>query len=69
LALAEEIHMPSMNEESRKIKVTVTVEEFDTPKSSKTNSTELWDTAKASLSKRLIDACVGTLRQLFWGVF
>jgi hypothetical protein len=51
----------------RKLRVTVTVEEFDAPKSNDApNSKELWTTVRSFVKKQIINL---SLQRLFWWVF
>jgi hypothetical protein len=51
----------------RKLRVTVTVEEFDAPKSNDAaNSKELWTAVRSFVKKQIINLGI---RRLFWWLF
>jgi hypothetical protein len=53
----------------RKIRVTVTVEEFDPPKPNDApNSKPFWAGVRSFLKKQIINYSIGNLRHLFWWV-
>jgi hypothetical protein len=64
-----QIYMSSVNKAvaPRKLRVTVTVEEFDPPKSNETSSSkELWASVGGALKRQIIEYSTENLRRLFW---
>jgi hypothetical protein len=54
----------------RKLRVTVTVEEFDPPKSNDLpNSKELWTSVGSLSKKQIFNFNIENLRRLFWWIF
>jgi hypothetical protein len=54
----------------RKLRVTVTVEEFDSPKSNDPrNSEEFWTSVRSFLKKQIVNLSIKNLSRLFWWVF
>jgi hypothetical protein len=53
----------------RKLRVTVTIEEFDPPKSNDApNSKEFWTSVRSFLEDRIINQAFEIIRALFWWI-